>query len=141
ERLVENQELGIVGQRLSKFDALTHALTVGADLLVRGIREIDEVERTSGRLAGLRFLEAVETGERGGPFHPGPCLVQRVLAGAETDAEVQRRISPDWFTQNGDGAFAGRQLPGNDLHEGGLASAVRAKQSGDARRQLQCDVV
>ena len=42
QRLVENQQLGIVDDRLRELDALTHALAVGADLLVGGVEQVDD---------------------------------------------------------------------------------------------------
>ena len=45
QRLVEDQQLGIVHERLRQLDALPHALAVGADLLVRGVEQVDRVER------------------------------------------------------------------------------------------------
>jgi hypothetical protein len=47
ERLIENQQLGIVHDGLGELDALAHALAVGADLLVHGVEQIHDFERTS----------------------------------------------------------------------------------------------
>ena len=41
QRLVEDQQLRIVDDRLRELDALAHALAVGADLLVGGVHQID----------------------------------------------------------------------------------------------------
>ena len=49
ERLVEDQQLGIVHDRLRQLDALAHALAVGADLLVRGVDQVDALERARAR--------------------------------------------------------------------------------------------
>ena len=48
ERLVEDQQLRIVHERLRELDALAHALAVGADALVGGVHQID------GRRARVR---------------------------------------------------------------------------------------
>ena len=45
ERLVENQQLRVVHQRLRQLHALPHALAVAADLLVGRIEQVHRVER------------------------------------------------------------------------------------------------
>src|SRR5262249_5224440 len=46
--LVENHDLGIVGNRLSKTDSLPHALAVGGHLSVGSIKQVDALERAPG---------------------------------------------------------------------------------------------
>ena len=50
ERLVEHNQLRVVHERLRHLHALTHALAVGADLLVPdGIGQLDELQRARER--------------------------------------------------------------------------------------------
>ena len=92
QRLVEDQQLGIVRERLRQLDALPHALAVGADLLVGGVDQVDQLERPLAPPSrGLALVDAVQPHERGHPFEPGHPLVERVLLRAEADAEVERR--------------------------------------------------
>ena len=53
ERLVEDEQFGIVHERLRELDALPHPLAVGADALARGVHQVHQVERALGRGAGL----------------------------------------------------------------------------------------
>ena len=51
ERLVEQQQLGVVGQRLGQLDALAHALREAADRALGGVLEADDRERPAARAA------------------------------------------------------------------------------------------
>ena len=57
QRLVEDQQLGIVRDRLRQLDALAHALAVAADLLVGGVQQIDASERPRRRRRRRPSLE------------------------------------------------------------------------------------
>ena len=53
QRLVEDEQFGLVRQRLRQLDALAHAFAVGADALVGGVFKVDQLEcrhRGVGRL-------------------------------------------------------------------------------------------
>ena len=82
QRLVENQQLGIVHQRLRQLDALPHALAVGADLLVGGVHQIDRARaRAARRASASRRSRPFSAHQRRDPFearssgrrtHPAP---------------------------------------------------------------------
>ncbi len=55
ERLVENQQLRLVDDRLRELHALAHALAVGADLLVRRVEQIDAGQRAYAPLPQRLF--------------------------------------------------------------------------------------
>ena len=141
ERLVEDQQLGIVDERLRQLDALAHALAVGADLLVGRLHQVDAPSARPRRVVGLLLREAVEADQRRDPLEPGHPLVERVLLGAEPDLEVELRVAPDRLAEHLDRPLARLQLTGDQLHERRLAGAVRAEQAGDARRHVDADVV
>src|SRR6185437_12928906 len=92
QRLVEDQHVGIVRERLRHLDALAHAFAVGTDLLVSGVEQIDGFERASCCRFGLSWLETVQGDERGDPPETSHPFVERVLLGTETDAVIERRI-------------------------------------------------
>ena len=101
ERLVENEQLRIVGERLGHLDALAHALAVGADLLVRGVGQLDHLERAGAPArAPRRRSTPFKPDQRRHPLEPGHAVVERVLLGAEADAEVERRVLPDRLAED-----------------------------------------
>ena len=57
QRLVEDEQLGLVRQRLRQLDALAHALAVGADALVGGVFQVDLLERRHRGVGGLAIAE------------------------------------------------------------------------------------
>ena len=73
QRLVENQQFGIVRQRLRHLHALAHPFAVGADLLVGRIGEIDQLERPPRGLVGLLLVDAVEA-RRARSTHSSPVI-------------------------------------------------------------------
>ena len=141
QRLVEDQQLRVVDDRLRELHALAHPFAVGADLLVRGVEEIDDSERAPRGLGRLGVAEAVEPDERADPLQPGHAVVERVLLGAESDLEKEMRVAPDRLAEDGDAAFARAKLTGDQLHERRLAGAVRAEQTGHAGRHADRHVV
>jgi hypothetical protein len=93
QRLVEDQHLGIVRERLRHLDSLAHAFAVGTDFLVRRVEQIDRFQcasRSRFCLSSSRPFNATSA-----VTHPRPVipLVERVLLGTETDAVVERRVS------------------------------------------------
>ena len=70
QRLVEDEQLGLVRNRLRELDALAHAFAVGADALVGGVLQIDLLERRHRRVGGLAIAEAVQAQQRRHPFVP-----------------------------------------------------------------------
>ncbi len=139
--LVQDQQLGVVHQRLRELDALAHALAVGANLLPGGVEQIHAVERARGRGIGVGVAQSVKADERRNPLEPRHAVVEGVLLGTEADARVDARVAPDRLAQHVDGALARLELPGHQLHERGLAGAIRPQQSRDARRNGHGDVV
>src|SRR5579862_2956794 len=132
QRLVENQELRIVRQRLRHLDALAHAFAVGPDLLAGGVEQVDGFQGAPGAERRLPLLQSVQPHQRGNPLETGHALVERVLLGTEADAEIERGIAPDPLAEHRDVALAGLELTGDDFEERRLAGAVWPEQPGDA---------
>src|SRR5690348_3031830 len=128
-------------ERLGQLDALSHPFAVCADLLVGGIRQIDDFGRASRGLARFCILDAIEADECDDPLESGHALVKGVLLRTEPDAEIQAGIPPDGLAEHRDRPFARRQLPGNQFHEGGLAGAVGTEQPGNSSWQLQRHII
>ena len=141
QRLVENQQLGIVGDCLRHLDALAQALAVGADLLAGRVGELDEIERAARHGRGFLVADSVEPNERRDPLEAGHPLVERILLGTEADAPIEARVLPDRLAEHRDSPLARLELAGDELHERRLAGAVRAEEAGDARRHSERDVV
>ena len=102
---------------LRQLDALTHALAVGADLLVGGVGQIDRRQRAARHLCGAGFVDAVQPHERRHPLEAGHPLVEGVLLWTEPDAEIEAGILPDRLAEHRDLALARLELPGDELHE------------------------
>ncbi len=141
ERLVEDEERGVVDDGLRELDALAHALAVGANLLARRVHQIDDGERAPRRFVGRLLVEAVEAHERGHPLEARHPLVERVLLRAKADLEIQPGIPPDGLAEDRHRALARPELAGDELHERRLAGTVRTEESRDAGRHPHADVV
>src|SRR5262249_14739511 len=76
----------------------------------------------------FRIAQSVQPHERGHPLEAGHALVEGILFGTEADAEVERRVAPDRFAEDGDAALARPELTGDQLHERRLAGAVRSEE-------------
>ena len=96
QRLVEDEEIGIVRNRLRQLDALPHALAVGADLLPGHLGQIDQLDRAAPPSRVPRSSATpFRLDQRRDPFETGHPFVEGVLLGAEPETEIQRRIPPD----------------------------------------------
>ncbi len=111
QRLIEDQQLGVVRKRLCHLHALPHAFAVGADFLVCGVGEIHRFERAHRGVARGPIVEAVQPHERRHPLEPGHPLVERVLLRAEADAEIQGRVLPDRLAEHGQLPLLGLSWP------------------------------
>ena len=128
QRLVENQQLRIVRERLRHLDALPHALAVGADLLVRR-RRSDRPSRARARA----IARASRRRRRSAARAPSPTRA-RSSARRRRPAPGRSRCgsTAPGFCQIGspstrDAALARLELAGDQLHERRLARAVRAR--------------
>src|SRR5687768_9878567 len=130
-----------MNEGLRQLHALPHALAVGADLLVGGLHQVHGGQRAGRRFSRLFLVEAIEPDERRHPFESGHPLVKRILLGTEADLEIEVRVAPDRLAEHVDGTLVRLQLTGDQLHERGLAGAIRPQQPGDARRHRDGDVV
>ncbi len=141
QRLVEDEQFGLVRERLRQLDALAHALAVGADALVGGVLQIDLLERRHRGVGGLAIAEAVQAQQRRHPFVTGHPVVERVLLGTHAHAQEDVGIAPYRLAENLHCALVRLQLPGDELEERRLARAIRSEQAGHAAADGDRDVV
>ncbi len=141
QRFVEDDQVGVVRERLRELHALAHALAVGANLLARRLHEVDLLERAVRELGRRGVAHPVQARQRGDPLEPGHAVVEGVLFGAEADAEVEAGILPDRLAEHRDRALTRLELAGDEFHERGLAGPVGPQQARNARRDGHGDVV
>ena len=135
QRLVEDQQLRIVHERLRQLDALAHALAVGADLLVGGVDQVDRLERARAAVARPPARRRRSAAPAPSPTR-GRSSARRTRPARDRTRSGSRGAgccqigSPSTVIV----ALARLELTGDQLHERRLAGAVRAEQAGDARR-------
>ena len=133
-RLVEQQQVRVVHQRLGQLDPLLHAGRVAADLPVALLVEADVAQRLGGALAGGRPRQPAHPGHVGDELGGGQVGRQAVVLGhvADPGADLPRRRPSGRGRAPGPGRSVGGEQPEQDLDQGGLAGAVRADQPDDA---------
>ena len=141
QRLVGDQELGIVRDRLRQAHALAHALRVRAGRPLAALDEPDAVEGARRAHFGLARAEAREAQEEGDHLGRGHVVVERVLLRAEADAPQVVAVGEGRLAQDPDRAARGPQLARDELEEGRLAGAVGADQAGHAAFDRQRELV
>ena len=91
QRLVEDEDLRVVGDGLGELDPLAHAPAVAADEAVLVLREVDDVQGPGRPVPDLGLREAVEPEQAGEELPAGHVLVEDVLLGAEPDRPEELR--------------------------------------------------
>ena len=132
-RLVEDDQVGVVDERLGQADAALHALGELADRPRPGLAQADHFEQLLGAVLALVPGQAEEVAEE----------IQR-LAGIEVAVEVgflgqvaDARLGGDVagrMAEDLDVPFGRIQQPEQQLDGGGLAGAVRARAGRRLRR-------
>ena len=141
-RLVEQQHVGVVRDRLRDLDALPHALAVAAELAVLRVRERDRARAPPARAA--RHSASSNPDSRSRPAtncRPVRSSQNASGSGTEPDAVEDLGRAPGRPAEQAHLALAGRELARRELQEGRLAGAVRAQQAGDAGRERRGHVV
>ena len=129
-RLVEEDHVRLVQQRLGDAEPLFHALGVGADLVVHPALEADQLEDLGDALAADagRHVEqgAVEVEQAGAGVVVGEAVVLGQVADAAADGRRAGRLVEEQGLALGLADDAEK-----DLDERGLAGAVLAEQAED----------
>ena len=140
-RLVEQQQIGIVHQRLRQLDALLHAGRIGLDVAVARFSEADVVQHLVRALHGVGRRQAGQLGaigdERDGRHAGNLRVVLRHVADARADLE---RRHGDVEIEHADAAAVGLDEAEQRLEHRALAGAVRPEQADRPGRKRRGDV-
>ena len=135
-RLVEEQQIGIVHQRLRQLDALLHAGGVGFDVAVPRLAQADVKEHLVGALHRVDARQAGQLaaiGDEGHGVHARDVGVAlRHVADAGPDLERRLR---DVEAQHAQPAALRHDEPEQRLEHRALAGAVRPEQADGALRR------
>ena len=142
-RLVEDEDVRRLHQRVRDAEALLHAARVRLDAVVGTVGQTDLLEDLVHRGLGLATFEPVEAGRVAQVLAAGEAAVEADGVGEVADptldlAGMSGRIEAD------DARLAARRLGQTEEHEdrGGLARAVRPEQPEDlAGSDLQIELV
>ena len=143
ERLVEDEQLGIVQQGRGDEHALAHAFGVGRDGRVLPGLEMEQLEQPRGLGFNERLAEAAEPADQLQVFEPGEVVVEMGFFGdvAEGGAEGDHVLA-NILAFEEHPAVVGPQHAGDDFDGGGFAGAVGAEEADDfAGRHLEADTL
>ena len=139
--LVEDQQVGIVDQRLGQADALLHALGVGLDGALAGVFQLDQLEQLVNAAVRLGARDAEDARVEAEQFLGGEELVVVGQLGQVADALAGDGLAHVHAEQEG-GAAGGVDEAQQHVHGGGLAGAVGAEKAKDfAGADAQVEVV
>ena len=140
ERLVHNQDIRLMNESLSQLDPLTHPFGAASQSPVGSIRHPDLGQNYFRPFVRQAIGHSVQAGHRVDETSPRHLFVKRIRVGAVAHVSSRacgsRRVTADVNRTE-----TRPQLPCQQFEERGLSRAVRAKQSGDPRLQLQTDIV
>ena len=135
ERLVEQQQLGRVHERLRQLDALPHALGEATDTALGRVFEPDGRERLGGGLG--RVGDVAQTRHQLDQFacrEEGP---EAVAVVHDADALVDLGLAAGIVTEHPHLAGTGIGKAGAERQRGRLAGTVVPEQARHARRQVE----
>jgi hypothetical protein len=92
--LVEEQDLGIVGDRLGQLHPLAHALAVAAELAVLRAEQVHLVEGVLGPVAALGLVVSRQAQQRHQELEPRQALPEGVDLGTQAHPVEQLRRRP-----------------------------------------------
>ena len=131
QRLVEEQQVRVVRERLRELHPLAHAVREAAHLAPGDITQPNGVERAGG--GRIRIGDPVQARDE---LDHLPCRQEqpwRALVGDDADPLVDGRVPARLHAEDADGPRARRGEPGAELEGGRLPRAVVAEQPRDAR--------
>ena len=127
--LVEDEQLGLAGQRQGDPEALLHAHGVGAH---QAVLVLGQAHQRQGA-ADLMVAQALHLG--GDPHVLGPCEVAVAGRGLDHGAgarhDLPARARGEGLPEHADLPARGSQEPQQHLHRGRLARAIGAEESVD----------
>ncbi len=140
ERLVEDQDVGVVEDRADELDLLLHALRQRLDLRLGPLSELDAFEPLADQLLGAPTLDSVQLGEEQQMVGDGHLAVEAAFFRQVADsAQVLRPPRP---AEEEHLAAVRRENVHDHADAGRLAGAVLAQQTEyGSRRHRQGDAV
>ena len=138
QRLVEQQQVGIVGERLGELHALAHAVREAADLALGDVGEADRLER-AGR-PRIRVGDLVQPRAQLDDVVRGQERPRRALVGDDADPLVHVGVPARLDAEDAHGSRARRGEARAQLERRGLPRTVVAEQAGHARADRERDV-
>jgi hypothetical protein len=129
-RLVEEDDLGVVDERLGEADAAHHALGVLPDLALAGVLHPEAGDEVVDPLPAGRAVDVEEPGVEIEGLVRVQEAVEIGLLGQEPDARLGGDVGGG-AAEDAGRARAGEEEAEEELHRGGLARPVRADEAED----------
>jgi hypothetical protein len=135
QRLVEDQQLGLVDERGGELHPLPHPARIDADAAVGRVEEVDLLDRP---LRGLtNVLDASELCRPLDQLPPGEEVVRRLVLRHHPDSAVQVDRLARVLAEDADPALRGLRETAHHPQQRRLARPVRPEQAGDPRAHLE----
>ena len=141
QRLVEEDERRVVGDRLGDLRPLPHAAAHLPHALAGVGLHADAAERPRRPLARLDGAKALEAGEGGDEVEAAHVLVEAILLGAEAEVAEDLGALEGIAAPEPDIAGVGPELAGDQLDHRRLAGAVRAEEADHPGVELEVELV
>jgi hypothetical protein len=143
ERLIENEELGVVNERSGDEDALAHSLGVGRDGRVLPRLKVEQTEEAFGFPLNDRFLETAEAAHELEVFEAREVSVKvGFFRDVAEDAAKGDHIVVNILTVEKNATVVGTQQAGDDFDGSGFAGAIGSEKADDfAGSDLEADVL
>src|SRR2546423_7576566 len=141
ERFVEDQDRGLMRDGVGQTNALPHAFAVGRDLSVRGVEQIDSLQRNVSQLVSAFAIEAIHQQIRVNKLAAGKTARKGIKLSAVTEFAKQSFGLIRRDSQNRDRATRGSQQSGHQIHQRRLSCSVRSNQTRNAGPDLKVDAI
>src|SRR6266545_1227838 len=141
KRLVQNQDLRIVGERLGELRPLPHPSAVPMEGAIFRRRQADDLERLGRLRPRVRGPEAIEAQERLDEPRGRHPAVPLFVPGPVPDPRFHRDVVPRVLAEHPDCPLVRSELADQEFEQGALPRAVRADEPGDARAERRREAV
>src|SRR2546428_566053 len=132
ERLVEDQDLRFVGERLRELRPLSHSAAVRPRQSMRGFGQTDDFEGVRGGLPGVGGRHPVEAQQGLNELLTREPPVHLVVFRAVPEATHQGHVVPRILAEQSDAPLIRVELPDEELEQRALPRAVRTDEARDA---------
>ena len=139
QRLIQHQHRRIVRDGQRQLDPLAHALAVPRDLAIGGVGHAQALDRRAGQAVAFLLVEAEQPQKRSHHLESGEAAREGVELRGVAQCAAQPFGIGGWDAQHVNLAASGPDQTGHQIHQRGLAGAVRADQAGNAGRDRERD--